>query len=88
MKQTTQLQESTKYMNRPIVNHILDDNWISRTFKEAIRRPDLQQEPITTEIAILKAREIFGVVPRLEMECSQIKVGLYNQIVVTQPVIT
>jgi len=41
MKQTTQLQESTKYMNRPIVNHILDDNWISRTFKEAIRRPDL-----------------------------------------------
>jgi len=41
VKPTTWLQESTEYMNRPMVNHILDDSWIPRTFKEAMRRPDL-----------------------------------------------
>jgi len=30
VKPTTWLQESTKYMNRLMVNHILDDNWNSR----------------------------------------------------------
>ena len=53
-------------MNRPIVNHILDDNWIPRTFKEAMRRLDLWQKPMATEIAMLKAREVFKVVPRPE----------------------
>jgi len=41
VKLTTQLQELTEYMNRPMVNHILDNNWIPRTFKEVMRRPDL-----------------------------------------------
>ena len=53
-------------MNRPIVNHILDDNWILRTFKEVMRRPDLWQEPMATKIAMLKAREVFEVVLRPE----------------------
>jgi len=56
VKPTTRLQESTEYMNRPMVNHILDDNWISRTFKKVMRRPDLWWEPMVTEIAMLKAR--------------------------------
>ena len=66
VKPTTQLQESTGYMNRPMVNHIIDDNWIPRTFKEAMRRPDLWWEPMATKIAMLKAREVFEVVPRRE----------------------
>jgi len=41
VKLTTRLQELTEYMNRPMVNHILDDNWIPRTFKKTIRRPNL-----------------------------------------------
>jgi len=41
VKLTIWLQESTEYINRPMVNHILDDNWILRIFKEAMRRPDL-----------------------------------------------
>ena len=53
-------------MNRPMVNYAENDNWIPRTFKEAIERPDLWQEPIVAKIAILKAREVFKVVPRPE----------------------
>ena len=41
VKLTTWLQESTEYMNRPMVNYAENDNWIPRTFKEAIERPDL-----------------------------------------------
>jgi len=53
-------------MNRPMVNHILDDSWIPRIFKEAMRRPDLWWEPKATKIVMLKAREVFEVVPRPE----------------------
>jgi len=41
VKPTTWLQESTKYMNRPMVNYTENNNWISRTFKKAIKRPNL-----------------------------------------------
>jgi len=64
VKLTTRLQESAKYMNRPMVNHILDNNWIPRTFKKAMRRPDLWWEPMATKIAMLKAREVFEMVLR------------------------
>ena len=64
IKPTTRLQESTKYINRPIVNNVEDDNWIPRTFKEAMKRPDLWWEPMAAEIAMLKAREVFEIVPR------------------------
>jgi len=41
VKLTTWLQESTEYMNRPMVNYAENDNWIPRTFKEAMERSDL-----------------------------------------------
>ena len=51
-------------MNRLIVNHILDNNQIPRTFKEAMRRPNLWWKPMATKIAMLKAKEVFEVVSR------------------------
>jgi len=53
-------------MNRPMVNYAENDNWISRTFKKAMKRPNLWWEPIVAEIAMLKAKEIFEVVLRPE----------------------
>ena len=49
-----------------MVNHIKDDNWIPRTFKEVMRRPDLWWELMATEIVMLKARDVFEVVLRPE----------------------
>jgi len=49
-----------------MVNHIKDNNWIPRTFKEAMRRPNIWWEPMATKITMLKARDVFKVVPRLE----------------------
>jgi len=40
-KPSTWLQESLKYLNRPIANNVESKNWIPRTFKEAMRRLDL-----------------------------------------------
>jgi len=34
--------------------------------QEAMRRPDLWWEPMATKIVMLKAREVFEVVPRPE----------------------
>jgi len=62
-KPSTQLQESLKYLNRPIANNVEDENWIPRLFREVIRRPDLWWEPMATKIAMLKARNIYKVVP-------------------------
>jgi len=64
IKPSTHLQESIKYLNRPIANNIKSENWIPRTFKEAMRQPDLWWEPMAAEIAMLKAREVYEIVPR------------------------
>jgi len=63
-KPSTRLQEFLEYLNRPIANNVESENWIPRTFKETIRRPDLWWEPMTTEIGILKARDVYEVVLR------------------------
>jgi len=63
-KPSTRLQESLEYLNRPIANNVESENWIPRTFKEAMRRPDLWWEPMTTEIGILKAKDVYEVVLR------------------------
>ena len=40
-KLSTWLQESLEYLNRPIANNVEGENWISKIFKETIRRLDL-----------------------------------------------
>jgi len=51
-------------LNRPVLNNIENETWISRTYHEAMRQPNLWWEPMATEIAILKARDVYKVVPR------------------------
>lgn len=38
---STWLQESLKYLNRPISNNVENENWIPRIFREVIRWLDL-----------------------------------------------
>jgi len=47
-----------------MANNVEDKNWIPRTFRETMKRQDLWWEPMTTEIAMLKARNVYKVVPR------------------------
>ena len=63
-KPSTWLQKSLEYLNRPIANNIESENWIPITFKETIRKLDLWWEPMTTEIGMLKARDVYKVIPR------------------------
>ena len=63
-KPSTWLQKSLEYLNRPIANNIESENWIPITFKEAIRKLDLWWEPMATEIGMLKARDVYEVIPR------------------------
>jgi len=63
-KPSTRLQKSLEYLNRPIANNIESENWIPIIFKEAIRKLNLWWEPMAIEIGMLKAKDVYEVIPR------------------------
>jgi len=61
---STCLRESLEYLNRATISSIEVNTWVSRTYIEAMKQPDLWWEPMATKISILKERGVFEVVSR------------------------
>jgi len=63
-KPSTKLKDSIEYSQQPFT-YLADSNAeIPRTCQEAMKMPNLWLKPISKEIEILKARDIFKVVQR------------------------
>jgi len=65
-KPSNQLKESLEYLSRPVSNTADTnlDTWTPKTYKDAMKRPDLWWEPMEHELEMLKEKGVFEVVPR------------------------
>lgn len=63
---TTRLRESLEYLKRTSAHvAIVDtDDWIPRTYREAMQWPDLWLPPMLKELKMLKERSVYEIIPR------------------------
>lgn len=63
---STRMKESLEYLQRTSAHVALTDSdvWIPRTYKEAMKRPDLWLPPMSKELEMLKVRRVYEIVPR------------------------
>jgi len=61
---TEKLKDSLEYLQQPFAHLADSNNDVPKTYNQAMKRPDLWLESMTKEIEMLKAREVFKIVPR------------------------
>lgn len=68
VKLSSRMKESLEYLNRPTASMVsaftVDDSAVPATFKQAMLRPDLWMEPMLKELAVMKEKSVFRLVPR------------------------
>jgi len=68
VRPSARMKESLEYLSRPTASMVntttYNDNAIPTTFNQAMKRPDLWMEPMLKELAVMKEKEVFRIVPR------------------------
>jgi len=68
VRSSMRMKESLEYLSRPTASMVntttYNDNAIPTTFNQAMKRPDLWMEPMLKELAVMKEKEVFCIVPR------------------------
>ncbi|KAF7776615.1 hypothetical protein Agabi119p4_5008 [Agaricus bisporus var. burnettii] len=69
VRMTSRMRESLEYLGRTKANVVVmtsagDDISVPRTYYEAMRTPELWLEPMLKELEVMKAKEVYRLVPR------------------------
>jgi len=68
VRPSARIKESLEYLSRPTASMVntttYGDNAILTTFNQAMKRADLWMEPMLKELAVMKEKEVFHIVPR------------------------
>jgi len=68
VRPSVRMKESLEYLSRPTASMVntttYSDDIIPTTFNQAMKRADLWMEPMLKELAIIKEKEVFRIVPR------------------------
>jgi len=67
VRPSARMKESLEYLSRPTASMVntttYGDDAIPTTFNQVMKRADLWMEPMLKELAIMKEKEVFHIVP-------------------------